>query len=220
LIAFDDIEFIQISTDLSSPGPGLWMSGDRRPADGYRLRMRWESLFADLEAQLAAERLVGLAAEVADRTRAEWSALGLLDRLRAQPGQEIGWWLLGGERLTGRVAETGDDWVLVAQPRVELLIPLHAVCAVAGLTAAAHREEGAPTGRRLPLSVVLRALARDRLPVQVSLSDGGRLDGTVDRVGADHLDLALHPQDTPRRDPVVLAVRTVRTAAVNRISVR
>jgi hypothetical protein len=196
------------------------MTSRRTRADRYRDRMRWEALFADLEAQLAADRLIDLAAEVADRTRAEWSALSLLDRLRAQPERQLTWWLADGERLTGHPAETGDDWVLVRQARAELLLPLLAVCSVAGLTSAAEPAERSPSGRRLPLSVILRALARDRAIVEVALGGSGRLTGTVDRVGADHLDLALHPQDTPRRDLAVRQVQTIRTAAVSWIAMR
>jgi hypothetical protein len=51
--------------------------------------------------------------------------------------------------------------------------------------------------------------------VAVSLvGDGPRLVGTIDAVGADHLDLAEHPEGLPRRRENVRTVATVPFAAV------
>jgi hypothetical protein len=56
----------------------------------------------------------------------------------------------------------------------------------------------------LPVTVVLRHLARDRAAVVLRLRSGAEVAGTVDRVAADHLDLAVHPADErrPRGGPV------------------
>jgi len=61
---------------------------------------------------------------------------------------------------------------------------------------------------------VLRDLARRRIPVTVQLRTGRALTGTIDRAGADHLDLALHESGTPRRAAAVRGLRLVPFDAV------
>ena len=68
------------------------------------------------------------------------------------------------------------------------LVPLGAVTAIRGLTPHSAGEGGV-VERRLTLGHALRALARDRVIVQI-VTHGGELTGRVERVGADHLDLA------------------------------
>jgi len=180
--------------------------------------MRWDALFADLEAQLDAEQTLQLGAEVAERTRVEWAGLTVIDRLRAQVGQPLTWSTTAGERVEGRLMEVGSDWVLLGVGRVEVLVPMAAVASVSGLGPAAEQPGPAPLARRLPLSVVLRGLARDRSVVTAQLVGGERLIGTVDRVGADHLDLSLHPRDEPRRPSGLLDRRTVPMRALQQLS--
>ncbi|CAN5201946.1 hypothetical protein BH09ACT1_BH09ACT1_01770 [soil metagenome] len=61
---------------------------------------------------------------------------------------------------------------------------------------------------RLGIGFVLRDLCRRRLPVDIGLA-GGRYHGTIDRVGSDHLDLAEHELDSPRREAAVIHYRIV-----------
>lgn len=180
--------------------------------------MRWDDLFSDLEALVEEEDRAALDAEVADLARAERAALTLADRLRGHVGAAVRLTLVDGEPVEGRVDEVGATWVSLAGSG-DLLVPLGAVTAVAGLGAAASPQEPGLV-RRLPFSVVLRGLSRDRRPVSVRLVGGTRLDGTIDRVGADHLDLAEHPADEPRRAAAVRGTVTLRTEAVLVVRVR
>jgi hypothetical protein len=178
--------------------------------------MRWEQLFADLEAQAAEHEAAAEQAEDASRARAEYGRVLLADRVRGSLGQELSLRCRGAGELAGRLLDVGVDWVLLvdAQGR-EVLVAARAVSAVAGLAGvtAAVPPDG-EVARRLDLRRALRGLARDRATVSCLLEDGGVLAGTVDRVGADFLELAEHPLDQPRRRGAVTAVLGVPLRAV------
>jgi hypothetical protein len=179
--------------------------------------VRWERLFGDLEAQLEAAERAELDDEVADRTRREVARTELVDRLRAATGSRLDVTLRGTGVVTATVERVGADWVLLAEShRATLLAPVAAITSVRNLgrAAAAPPDEVA---RRLDVRFVLRGLARDRAAVALLLDDGAALTGTIDRVGADHLDLAEHPLDVPRRTGLVPAVRTVPLAALTAV---
>lgn len=176
--------------------------------------MRWEGLFADLEAQVEAAEQAELAGEVADRTRREAAAVQLGDRLRAAVGHRLRLHVLGGTLVQGQVSAAGAGWVLLEErDGVELLAPFAALGGVEGLPSAVARPQG-PVGARLGLGHVLRGIARDRAPVTVVLVDGSTLAGTVDRVGHDFLELAEHPAGEQRRHGDVRAVRAVPFSAL------
>jgi hypothetical protein len=150
--------------------------------------MRWEALFADMEAQLDAARVADLAAEVADLTRAERATVALVARLRAAAGTALAVRVGGGEVVTGSVLDVAEQWLLLADGPRRALVPLAMVQAVSDLPLAAQPSDGGVVGRRLTLGHALRALARDRVVVRVAL-DGGEVVGRLDRVGADHVDV-------------------------------
>jgi hypothetical protein len=184
--------------------------------------MRWERLFHDLEARLEAEERAGTESEVADLVRTERSRIAVRDRLRAHLGQPLTWFLITGEAFGARLVDVGADWVLVAPgtgASGESLIPIGVVQHVTGLSRFVAPEAG-PVARRLGMGAVLRGLSRDRAVVTVRLRDGGQLTGTIDRVGVDHLDLAVHPQDEPRRERAVREVGCVLLSGVVMLTVR
>lgn len=173
--------------------------------------MRWEQLFTDLEAQMAEQEAAVDQADEASRVRAEQGRIRLADRLRGSTGQELSLSCRGIGALAGRLVDVGVDWVLlVDQQQREVLVALGAVSAVSGLTAvtAVAAGEGV-VDRALDLRRAARALARDRAALHCLLVDGAVLAGTVDRVGADFLEVAEHPIDRPRRRGAVTGVRAV-----------
>ena len=173
--------------------------------------MRWQRLFDDLEAQLEAADSAELAAEVADRTRREAALLTATDRLSAMRGRSVGLAVRGGVSVTGRVVDLAPEWLLLEEPPArEVLVPWAAVLSVAGVGGRAGPPGAAgEVARRLGLGSALRGLARDRTTLTVTLTDGSRLTGTIDRVGADYVELAEHLPTEARRPGAVSGVRLV-----------
>jgi hypothetical protein len=178
--------------------------------------MRWQALFDDLEAQADALAASELRAEVSDRTRQETGLLRLPDRLRETRGHPVAVSVWGAGVVHGRLVDSGTDWLLLEETGVrDVLVALAAVLGVTGVGARAGTPgaEG-EVGRRLDLRWALRGLARDRAGVSVVLRDGGVLAGTLDRVGADHCDVAEHAAGEPRRTGAVRQVRVVPLSAL------
>jgi hypothetical protein len=175
--------------------------------------MRWERLFADLDARLEAEDELALGAEVADRTRRERAQLGLHERLAAARQTRLTVTVAGLGQVTGTVADVGADWVLLRPaPERGVLVPFAAVRGIAGLAGRVGPPSAVAKG--FTLGAALRAISRDRAVATLVTLEGQRLTGTIDAVGADALDLAEHPGDLPRRAEHVTAVITVPLAAV------
>jgi hypothetical protein len=178
--------------------------------------MRWQQLFADLEARFEAEQDAAERAEVASRTRFEVGALRLVDRLRGAEGAPVVLTCRGAGQVAGTLADVGVDWLLLTDDRGgDCLVAATAVRAVSGLgRRTAVAEDAGPVRARLDLRRALRGLARDRATVQVVLDEGTVVTGTVDRVGADYLEVAEHPSDLHRRAEAVQGVRAVVLDAV------
>lgn len=173
------------------------------------VRVDWEHLFDDLEGQLAAEWESERAALEVESERLRISKLTLHERLsivvKATPRLRVH--LPGGDSWITTLHAVGADWIGVradADARLRL-IPLTAVEAVemdhgtllAGLAAPAGADGGLRA--RMGFGFVLRDLARRRVPVTLARRGVVPQHGTIDRAAADHLDLALHEQDEPRR---------------------
>ncbi len=180
-----------------------------RPSVGSNLpAVRWDRLFDDLEAQLDAADAADLAGEVQERTRIERGHVVLADRLDAWRGQALTVHLAGGCRLDGPLLDAAAEWLVLGGVAPTLVV-LDAITGLSGLGSAAAGTGRDSVRRRYSLVAVLRAVARDRSPVRAGLVDGTVLTGTVDAVAADHLDLAEHAGDEPRRPAAVRGVRAV-----------
>ncbi len=168
--------------------------------------MEWEGLFADLDAQWDAYERLELDAEVADRTRRERALVDLTARLAAHRGRPVTVRTSAGDPVTGAVLDVGDGWLAVARPPRSVLVALAAVVGIEGLGA---RAADATAARRFGIGHALRGLSRDRSTVVVVDVSGSVATGTIDAVGADHVQLALHHHDEPRRTQNVRAGRAI-----------
>jgi len=178
--------------------------------------VRWQELFDDLDGQLHAVATAELETEVDDRARHDLGRLGLVERL-ARTGAQVDVTLIDATRLSGTIVEQGLDWFVLVDERGNVLVPAHALaCASSGRAhpyALTTRSAGT-TPSRLGLRTVLRDLVRRRGYVRVGTVGVGALGGTLDGVGADHLELASHDADLPRRPDDVRGVVLVPFASM------
>ena len=188
--------------------------------------VHWDGLFEDLEGQLASEWEAERAALDAESERLRISRIELRARLRmlAAMTSSVTVELPIGQALTGRIDEIGADWIGMTPlaGRGMSLVPLTAVRGIrmdhgAMLASLDPALPASDLRERMTLGFVLRDLARRRIPVAIENVDGHRRHGTIDRAGADHLDLAVHDAGSPRRAQDVRAYAVIAFAAVTRI---
>jgi hypothetical protein len=186
--------------------------------------MRWDNLFDDLESQLEHELESEEVDVRAEEERLRLGRLSTRDRLSAlhdsseASGCDVRLHLIDGRSVVLTTESFGKDWV-TGTLRAEdgttrtCIVPLSAIASIElprDLVTESLRSSERP-GRlsaRLGLAFVLRDLARRRCAVELHLI-GGVLHGTIDRVGRDHLDLAVHDRGTPRRESAVGEYRLV-----------
>ncbi|PZQ89756.1 MAG: hypothetical protein DI534_08165 [Leifsonia xyli] len=191
--------------------------------------MRWDELFADIESQLEHELDAEAQVLAAEEERLRLARLGMRERLLAmgRGAEPVTLVLADGETLALRVGSAGRDWIAgeidLGRRRHLVVVPLASVSAALPghgqleLGLAAQESDPVPDlAGRLGLAFVLRDLCRRRVGVELS-TRAGRVHGTLDRVGRDHLDLAEHEAGEPRRDRVVRRVRIVPFEAILRI---
>ncbi|MFT4157073.1 MAG: hypothetical protein QM630_03980 [Microbacterium sp.] len=192
--------------------------------------MQWDRLFEDLEGQLSSEWEAERAALDAESERLRISKLDIRHRLRVLCSAEAtaAVTLTGLGRLPLRLVALGADWVAAADVPAQgartahtiRIIPLHAIHGIRidhGMLLASLNEDSGATGalrERMTLGFVLRDIARRRTSVRISTVDGEDLHGTIDRAGADHLDLAEHDPGQARFAASVTGFRIVPLDAV------
>jgi hypothetical protein len=171
--------------------------------------VRWDQLFADLESLTRADAAAEQRWEVAERTRTEQSVVTVLDRLAACRGRRVQLGVVGVGPVEGRLVDVAAEWLLLEERpgSAPVLVPARSWIWLTGVgsTTVVHRPSA--TARRLTLGSALRGLAQERRPVRVRLTEAVETAGTIDRVYADHFDLAEHPVDVPRRAGDVRRVR-------------
>ena len=198
--------------------------------------MRWDNLFDDLEGQLelSAEELDMRAEE----ERLRLGRLSLRDRIVAVveaqgPDDAAGIRLVLADAtlVTVKPQTFGRDWFsadLVGGPRkTHVVVPMAAISSVVftqgqaavSLTATPSELSQTSLPARLTLSFVLRDLCRRRAAVDVSTLTGP-LHGTIDRVGRDHIDLAVHESGEARRESAVRESRAIPLTQLLLITVR
>ncbi len=188
--------------------------------------MRWDRFFEDLEDQLDSEWEAERAALDTEAERLRLSRIPLRERLVAlaeTTGARVAIDVADGAVLAGALARVGADWVALRaeepQTPVVWIVPLASMVALAVgtdevLATVRGAHPGGALGQRMSLGFVLRDLVRRRVPLTVALVSGRSLSGTVDRAGADHLDIALHELGAARRVDQVRGFRLVPFSAV------
>jgi len=186
--------------------------------------MRWDNLFDDLESQLEQELDAEQLDLLAEEERLRLGRLSLRDRLMSisasQPkdaAAAIRIRLITGSTLAVQPTTFGKDWLAAdlvdARPPSQCILPLAAIASVS-LSAAqmeASVEPAAASGPgalpnasggrfidRIGLPFVLRDLCRRRASLEL-VTTSATVYGTIDRVGRDHLDLAVHEPGSSRR---------------------
>ncbi|MGV8884385.1 MAG: hypothetical protein ACOH1T_02190 [Microbacteriaceae bacterium] len=190
--------------------------------------MRWDNLFDDLEGQLEHELSAEEVDLHAEEERLRLGRLSMRDRIHSlhdhhgrDENYAIKVILLSGDVVNLRAATFGRDWFSAdlldgSGKPTPCIVPL---LGVAGLILSRDQvalsldlAPGEPSTRslaaRLSLPFVLRDLCRRRSAVELRTTLGA-LSGTIDRVGRDHLDLAVHERHEPRRESTVVHHRVV-----------
>ena len=198
--------------------------------------MRWDNLFDDLESQLEHELSAEEVDLQAEEERLRLGRMSLRDRLSAlhtsesaRGGYSIRVQLADGQAITVHPVALGKDWISghlldESSNHRQCIVPLAGIGGVILHPDQVLRSLSAPTevpaprelSARLSLAFVLRDLCRRRQGVDLDLLTGS-IHGTIDRVGRDHIDLAVHERGTPRRESEVRQHRMVPLAQLRLI---
>lgn len=192
--------------------------------------MRWDSLFDDLESQLEHELHSDEGDLRAEEYRHRLGRLALRDRIStfsAQNGhvqQPVTVELVTGETLVVVPQTFGRDWfsadlvtgqdvagaaLVLLDSIAGVVVPKSAVARSLDIT---ETPDSAPRlTDRIGIAFALRDLCRRRSFVQVHgvSAVSAVYSGTIDRVGRDHFDLAIHEPGVPRRERNVAHQRLV-----------
>ena len=187
--------------------------------------MRWDKLFTDLETLWDAECDASDRDRARDRERQAIAATSLAQRVFDARSDEPLRMRLADLIVEIEAHSRGKDWIsgqvsipasfagyaVVNLSRVSEL-HLTARQALSGVGALSHlTNEPNPPSRpslreQVPFRIVIRDLCRRRKGVTL-FHRGEVSTGTIDRVGADYVELACHSLTEPRRQSAVTSVR-------------
>ena len=202
----------------------LWITSASDSAADYRRGVRWDNLFDDLEGQLENELNAEDLELRAEEERLRLGRLALRQRLTGvvngpAPARVLRVVLVDGQVLTVRPTTFGRDWLAAdlldaGTGSPQCILPFAAIGAIIlqpdQVPESLAPETGAPARLvdRIGLPFVLRDLCRRRKSLQIQTGIGP-VTGTIDRVGRDHIDLAVHAPGTLRRAGEVRQYRIV-----------
>lgn len=186
--------------------------------------MRWDNLFDDLESQLEQEHDAEQLDLLAEEERLRLGRLSLRDRILSisgvagsKAGASLRIQLITGSVLLLQPTTFGKDWLAAeligGAPRAQCVLPLASVAAISlsqtqlrsSLESVVASREGKLVDR-IGLPFVLRDLCRRRKNLEL-VTTAGSVHGTIDRVGRDHLDLAVHEPGSTRHATNVTDIR-------------
>jgi hypothetical protein len=192
--------------------------------------MRWDSLFDDLESQLEHELNSDDSDLRAEEYRHRLGRLSLRERIATFSSQNgrirepLTLDLVTGETIVALPQTFGRDWfsadlVSAGESSGAALVLLDAIAAVIvpkpavtrSLDVADVPDTEPRLTDRIGIAFALRDLCRRRSFVQVHCLNGvsAVCSGTIDRVGRDHFDLAVHEPGVPRRERNVAHQRLI-----------
>ncbi|MDN4174981.1 hypothetical protein QWY28_18605 [Nocardioides sp. SOB77] len=155
--------------------------------------MGWErELFGvldDLEQQAEAAYDLERAADLADRSRAEYQQVTLASRLVASLDRELVLEVRGAGTTAGVLERVGTGWCHLRGPGQDWVVHLPAVTAVHDAAPRSVPEVAWPATARLGLGSALRRLADAGERCVVRTVEGATHDGTLARVGADFVEV-------------------------------
>ena len=146
--------------------------------------MRWEKLFAEIEAQSGDVARAERDAEILDRTEGEWAATSWRDRLAPGP---ISLRVAGLGRIDGSLARITGAWLLLQTDAYEVIVNPDWVSAVS--TSASRAKPLSALERRMTWVHAIRMLQREGARIHVVRADGSSVDGTARLAGKDFVEI-------------------------------
>lgn len=158
------------------------------------------ALFDDLEGQASARYDLERDAEIADRSRAEYSHVTLDSRLMASVGDRLVLTVAGVGRVEGELRRMGLGWCLVSGHAQDWILRTPRIEVVQGASDRSVPPVAWSPLHKLGVSSALRRLAESRVRCVVHLLDGAQHEAVVGRVGADFVEIS-----TPGDERVLVA---------------